>query len=66
MIIKAICKVHPGSPVYLLEGTIKLWDEEGHPAIEANERAVSIDLDEANLYCTEEWSDHDLVFEVLK
>lgn len=73
MHIKAICTVHPDSPVYLLTGTISFFKREvpvvvdDHTSFgsEDSERCVGVRLDEANLYCTHGGTEHEVGFKVI-
>lgn len=68
MRIKAVCKTHPMADVLLRIGTVQFMkNETGEYCDEYEEKAIGIELDEGNTYCTIKTTDrpHDISFEVL-
>lgn len=68
MKIRAICRTHPNSAVLLLAATTQfVKNNVPEYCAEEDEKAIGIELDEANLYCTSgDTYDHDTDFVVVE
>lgn len=66
MRIKAVCNLHPNHDVILLAGTTNfIKNNVPQYCAEEDEKAIAVELDEENLYCTAGDGEHDTGFKVL-
>jgi hypothetical protein len=64
--LKATCKVHPNDAVLLLAGTTRyVKNNAGEYCDEDEEKAIGVELDEYNTYCTGKGGQHAIGFKIV-